>query len=75
MSYLFSNANRFKTWRILWTNLAIAEKELGVKNISDEAIAQMKANWVSVSSCEMTFFSVPPLWRCMNGLCLDKSDT
>ncbi|KAN0080260.1 adenylosuccinate lyase [Tylopilus felleus] len=43
MSYLFSSANRFKTWRELWLNLAIAEKQLGLP-ITDEAIEQMKAN-------------------------------
>ena len=36
---------RFHTWRKLWLNLAIAEKELGLP-ISDEAIEQMKANLV-----------------------------
>ncbi|KAF7314210.1 Adenylosuccinate lyase [Mycena kentingensis (nom. inval.)] len=35
--------NRFSTWRKLWLNLAIAEKELGLP-ITDEAIAQMEAN-------------------------------
>ncbi|PWN22558.1 Adenylosuccinate lyase [Microstroma glucosiphilum] len=43
MSAIFSNATRFKTWRLLWLNLAIAEKELGL-NIPNEAIVQMKAN-------------------------------
>ncbi|KAJ3544565.1 hypothetical protein NM688_g5726 [Phlebia brevispora] len=43
MAHLFSSANRFFTWRKLWLNLAIAEKELGLP-ISDEAIEQMKAN-------------------------------
>ncbi|CAK9782573.1 adenylosuccinate lyase [Cutaneotrichosporon oleaginosum] len=43
MSKLFSNATRFGTWRKLWLNLAIAEKELGLP-ISDKAIEQMKAN-------------------------------
>lgn len=32
---------RFGTWRKLWLNLAIAEKELGLP-ISDKAIEQMK---------------------------------
>ncbi|KAF8327678.1 adenylosuccinate lyase [Amanita rubescens] len=41
MSHLFSPANRFYTWRVLWLNLAMAEKELGLP-ISDEAIQQMK---------------------------------
>ncbi|KAF8335901.1 adenylosuccinate lyase [Cantharellus anzutake] len=43
MSYLFSNAKRFRTWRELWLNLAIAEKELGL-TIPDEAITQMRQN-------------------------------
>ncbi|KAF9234996.1 L-Aspartase-like protein [Melanogaster broomeanus] len=43
MSHLFSSAKRFKTWRELWLNLAIAEKQLGLP-ISDEAIEQMRAN-------------------------------
>lgn len=36
---------RFHTWRKLWLNLAIAEKELGLP-ISDLAIQQMKGNLV-----------------------------
>ncbi|KAJ6504694.1 L-Aspartase-like protein [Mycena vitilis] len=43
MAHLFSPANRFHTWRKLWLNLAIAEKELGLP-ISDGAITQMKDN-------------------------------
>lgn len=37
---------RFRTWRQLWLNLAIAEKDLGLP-ISDEAIEQMRSNLVS----------------------------
>ncbi|KZP27987.1 Adenylosuccinate lyase [Athelia psychrophila] len=43
MSHLFSATMRFSTWRKLWLNLAIAEKQLGLQ-ISDEAIEQMKNN-------------------------------
>ncbi|KAF8904294.1 L-Aspartase-like protein [Mucidula mucida] len=43
MAHLFSPSNRFFTWRKLWLNLAIAEKELGLP-ISEEAIQQMKTN-------------------------------
>ncbi|KAH7098965.1 adenylosuccinate lyase [Auriculariales sp. MPI-PUGE-AT-0066] len=43
MAHLFSPAMRFHTWRKLWLSLAVAEQELGLP-ISDEAIAQMKAN-------------------------------
>lgn len=38
---------RFHTWRKLWLNLAIAEKELGLA-IPDEAIQEMKAHLVRV---------------------------
>ncbi|KAJ7657804.1 L-Aspartase-like protein [Mycena polygramma] len=43
MAHLFSPAHRFSTWRTLWLNLAIAEKELGLP-IPDDAITQMKEN-------------------------------
>ncbi|KAG9124380.1 adenylosuccinase ade13 [Ceratobasidium sp. 392] len=39
---------RFHTWRKLWLNLAIAEKELGLP-IPDDAIAQMKENLFATS--------------------------
>lgn len=42
MSAVFSLRNRFSTWRKLWLNLAIAEKELGLDVINDAAIEQMK---------------------------------
>ncbi|KAL6308773.1 adenylosuccinate lyase [Sparassis latifolia] len=43
MAHLFSPANRFHTWRKLWLNLAVAEKELGL-SISAQAIEEMKEN-------------------------------
>jgi adenylosuccinate lyase len=43
MSYLFSPAFKFRTWRLLWLALAEAEKELGLP-ISDEALAAIRAN-------------------------------
>lgn len=44
---------RFHTWRKLWLNLAIAEKELGLP-VSDEAIQEMQDNLVRLASatCE-----------------------
>lgn len=42
MSKIFSLRNRFSTWRKLWLNLAIAEKEVELSVITDEAIEQMK---------------------------------
>ncbi|KAG7664544.1 ADE13 [[Candida] subhashii] len=44
MSKIFSLRNRFSTWRRLWLTLAIAEKEMGLSVITDEAIEQMKQN-------------------------------
>lgn len=46
MSSIFSTRNRFSTWRKLWLNLAIAEKELGLDVVTDEAIEQMKKNLI-----------------------------
>ena len=37
--------NRFFTWRKLWLNLAIAEKQLGLP-IAEESIVQMSNNLV-----------------------------
>lgn len=42
MSQLFSTETRFSTWRKLWYTLAVAEKEMGLPNISDEALAQLE---------------------------------
>lgn len=44
MSRIFSLRNRFSTWRKLWLNLAIAEKQVGLDVITDEAIEQMRAH-------------------------------
>ncbi|MDO4719656.1 MAG: adenylosuccinate lyase [Peptostreptococcaceae bacterium] len=41
MSYIFSDENRFQTWRKLWIALAEAEKELGLP-ISADQIDEMK---------------------------------
>lgn len=46
MLYLFSNRSRASTWRQLWLWLAEAEKELGIDQITDEALDQMRANLV-----------------------------
>ncbi|OFI07752.1 adenylosuccinate lyase [Clostridium acetireducens DSM 10703] len=43
MSYLFSEENKFKTWRKLWVALAECEKDLGL-NISEEQIKELKDN-------------------------------
>ena len=42
MQYLFSSHKKFSTWRRLWVALAEAEKELDLKQITDEMIKEMK---------------------------------
>jgi adenylosuccinate lyase len=44
MLRLFSPQHKFSLWRRLWVELARAERELGIKRISDEAVRQMEAN-------------------------------
>ena len=43
MQYLFSDENKFRTWRKLWIALAKCEKKLGL-NITDEQIAELEAH-------------------------------
>lgn len=43
MSFIFSEKNKFITWRRLWVALAEAEKELGL-NITNEQIDELKAH-------------------------------
>lgn len=43
MSFIFSEQNKFVTWRKLWVALAEVEKELGL-NITDEQIKELKSN-------------------------------
>ncbi|KAI8804335.1 L-Aspartase-like protein [Cladochytrium replicatum] len=44
MAYNFSDNKKFSTWRKLWLILAKAEKQLGLKDITDEAIEQMESH-------------------------------
>lgn len=43
MQYLFSNNNKFRTWRRLWIALAQAEKAAGL-DITDEQIEELEAH-------------------------------
>ena len=47
MSYVFSDQNKFQTWRKLWTILAEGEQELGL-SITDEQILEMKINLTNI---------------------------
>ncbi|KAI9826634.1 MAG: adenylosuccinase ade13 [Thelocarpon impressellum] len=46
MAHLFSARKRASTWRQLWLWLAEAEQELGLPEVTDEAVAQLKAHVV-----------------------------
>ena len=43
MQYLFSDNNKFRTWRKLWIALAKAERQLGL-NVTQEQIDQLEAH-------------------------------
>ena len=47
MSYVWSPAMKFTTWRKLWTALATAEQELGI-DITDEQLEEMRANLYNI---------------------------
>lgn len=44
----FGDIKKFTTWRNLWVILAEAQKELGIANITDEQIQEMKDNIKSI---------------------------
>ncbi|PFH58415.1 hypothetical protein XA68_13712 [Ophiocordyceps unilateralis] len=46
MTKIFSPRQRVSTWRKLWLWLAEAEKELGLSQITDEAIEALRANLI-----------------------------
>ena len=43
MQYLFSESNKFRTWRKLWVALARAEHQLGL-GVTAEQVAQLEAH-------------------------------
>ena len=51
MQYLFSENNKFRTWRRLWIALATAERELGL-DISQEQIDELTAHAEDINYAE-----------------------
>ena len=49
MQYLFSYDKKFSTWRKLWLALAESEKELGLTQITDEMIVEMKQHLYDIN--------------------------
>ena len=48
MSYIFSNNNKYITWRKLWLELAKAQQKVGL-NISNNAIEELTQNLTSIN--------------------------
>lgn len=48
MQYIFSDDNKFSTWRKLWVALAESQRELGLP-IEEEQIEEMKANIYNIN--------------------------
>jgi len=44
MSHVWSEANKFSTWRTLWVALAQAQLELGVQGISADQVQDLREN-------------------------------
>lgn len=51
MKKIFSARERASTWRKLWLWLAEAEHELGVLNITDEALNEMRSSLIMTDKC------------------------
>ena len=44
MQYIFSDDNKFRTWRRLWVALARAEMKQGLTNITPEMVEELEAH-------------------------------
>ena len=44
MQYIFSDDNKFRTWRRLWVALARAEMEQGLTNITPDMVTELEAH-------------------------------
>ena len=44
MQYIFSDDNKFRTWRRLWVALARAEMKQGLTNITPEMVAELETH-------------------------------
>lgn len=56
MSYNFSPKKKFITWRKLWLKLAELQKELGINNISEEQIQDLKNNLNEIDFNKVNFY-------------------
>ena len=52
MQYIFSPVKKFKTWRKLWIALAETERELGLEQITQEMIDELKAHQDDINFAE-----------------------
>ena len=49
MQYIFSDDNKFRTWRRLWVALARAEMEQGLTNITPDMVAELEAHVADIN--------------------------
>ena len=56
MSFIFSNDNKFQTWRRCWIALAQAEKEVGL-SISEEQLAEMREHLEDIDYEKVAIYS------------------
>ena len=47
MQYIFSDDNKFRTWRRLWVALARTEMKQGLTNITPEMVEELEAMWTT----------------------------
>ena len=70
MQHIYSDDNKFSTWRRLWVALAESEQELGLP-ITDEQIRELRAHITDIdydyAAAREHYLSVPPgltgLWQ------------
>ena len=55
MSFIFSNDNKFQTWRRCWIALAQAEKEAGL-SISEEQLTEMRTHLEDIDYEQVAFY-------------------
>ena len=55
MQYIFSDDNKFRTWRRLWVALARAEMEQGLTNITPDMVAELEECRISTDKVYSNF--------------------
>ena len=62
MQFIFSEDNKFRTWRRLWISLAKAEKRQGLP-ITDEQLNELRAHIADAGKPDCRVRQSASLWR------------